>query len=129
MSAVPHCKGRTGERELARLLRKQLGAEITRNLEQSRHGGCDLLGVGPFALEVKRRERLALPTWWRQAAEQANRAGLIPALAYRQSRQPWRFVVPLGALMGESLDHQAIATLELDGFIIVLHGLQALAMA
>lgn len=119
MSASQRRKGATAERELARLLSPLLGEEITRNLAQSRDGGADLLGVGPFALEVKRQERLTLPAWWRQACEQAERAGLIPALAYRQSRQPWRFVVPLAAIMGAQIGKQAVATLDLDGFVAV----------
>lgn len=111
-------KGKSGERELGRLLGERLGYDVTRNLDQSRDGGCDLIGVGAFALEVKRQEKLALVSWWAQACEQAARAGLIPCLAYRQSRRPWRFILPLGVLMSEALDYQAIATLELEGFVL-----------
>lgn len=116
-------KGATGERELIRLLRERLGTDIVRNLGQSRDGGHDLLGVGRFALEVKRCEKLALPSWWRQAVEQAEKAELYPALAYRQSRQPWRFVVPLAVLMGEPVGSQAVATLDLDGFCMAVREL------
>ena len=94
-------KGASGERELARLLADELGTAVTRNLAQSRSGGHDLDGCGPFALEVKRAARAtpALRTrWWAQAREQADRAGLLPALAYRQDRAGWRFVLPLSAV-------------------------------
>lgn len=39
MSAMQRRKGADGERELARLLREHLGADVTRNLLQSRHSG------------------------------------------------------------------------------------------
>jgi Holliday junction resolvase len=125
MSAMQRRKGRAAEQELARLLREHLGADIARNLQQSAVGGHDLIGVAGFALEAKRCERLALGSWWRQACDQAARAGLIPALAYRQSRQPWRFVVPLAILLGEPIDIKAIATLGLPEFVTVVRRLAA----
>lgn len=91
-------KGASAERELARLLSDHLGASIIRNLEQSRSGGADLLGVGAFALEVKRQESLSLGAWWQQAVDQAKRSGMKPALAYRQSRRPWKIVFEIGAV-------------------------------
>jgi len=45
-------------------------------------------------MEAKRRETLAIPQWLRQAETDA-RPGLVPVVAFRQSRQPWRVVVPL----------------------------------
>lgn len=97
MSARSRNKGARGERELARILSDHLGVEVARNLTQTRDGGHDLDGL-PFALEVKRCERLALKAWWNQAVEQAEEIGKTPALAYRQNRQPWAFVVPLYAV-------------------------------
>jgi Holliday junction resolvase len=85
-------KGKRGERELANLLQEYLGRDVTRNLAQSRDGGHDLNLEG-LALEVKRREVLALREWWDQALDQAV-DGRVPVLAYRASRRPWRFVVP-----------------------------------
>jgi len=85
-------KGANAERELARLLMEQLPLEIRRNLVQYQAGGVDLTGL-PWSLEVKRHEKLSLGTWWNQATAQAN-ASEPPALAYRLSRRPWRFVVP-----------------------------------
>ncbi len=95
MGKMQRSKGATGERELCRLLSEHLDTVIVRNLEQSRSGGHDLTGVGGFALEVKRQEQLSIGAWWQQALEQAERAGLKPALAYRQSRKPWKFIVRL----------------------------------
>lgn len=92
MSNSQRRKGACGERELAKALSELLNLDISRNLDQTRDGGHDLDGL-PFALEVKRQEKLSLGKWWRQAVEQAN--GRPPVLAYRQSRKPWRFVVPV----------------------------------
>lgn len=117
MGASQRNKGAAGERELAKLLAESLGIDCHRNLEQTRSGGADLLGVGPWAIEVKRHERLCIPQWWGQACQQAK--DLYPALAYRQSRQPWTVIVPLGVLLGEPEDwlsgHRA--SLSLEGFV------------
>ena len=43
-------------------------------------------------------------------------AGLSPALAYRQSRQPWRFVVRMHDI-NQDFTGDCTATLELDGFV------------
>ena len=102
MGARSRNKGARGERELAGLLADRLGVEVLRNLSQTRDGGHDLDGL-PFALEVKRCEKLAIQTWWDQAVEQAKAVGKPPALAYRQNRRPWRFVIPL-AVVGETKD-------------------------
>ncbi len=45
MGAMQRRKGKAGELELARLLREHLGADVARNLEQTRQGGADLLGI------------------------------------------------------------------------------------
>jgi Holliday junction resolvase len=43
-------------------------------------------------IEVKRRETLAIPAWCRQAEDDAR--GRVPWVVFRQSKQPWRAVVP-----------------------------------
>jgi len=88
-------KGKAGELELARLLRDLLGADVARNLVQSREGGADLLGLPGWAVEVKRAARARLSEWWLQACQQAESTGQKPALFYRLDRQPWRCVVAL----------------------------------
>ena len=113
MGKSQRTKGAAGEREFAKLIGEYLNIECRRNLEQTRSGGADLLGVGPWAIEVKRQERLCIPAWWEQACDQAGDAW--PALAYRQSRQPWTVVVPLHSLTGRpgaSDYHRAALSLE-----------------
>ncbi|CAG0976345.1 hypothetical protein GEOBC_01559 [Geobacteraceae bacterium] len=95
MTAMQRRKGKVGELELVRLLRELLGANVARNLEQSRQGGADLLGLPGWAVEVKRAARPRLSEWWLQACTQAEVTGLRPALCYRLDRQPWRVVVAL----------------------------------
>ena len=105
-------KGSNAERELAARIHEHLGIRLIRNLEQSRAGGHDLVlaegETGPvaaalarYAIEAKRHARATpalLAGWWKQAQGQAAEAGLIPALAYRADRAPWRVVLPLSEL-------------------------------
>lgn len=82
-------KGKAGEREIATILRNELGVPATRNLrEQAAVGGSDIIGVPGWAIEVKRQKKY-LRSWWTQAAEQAASAGLEPVLLYRLDRKPW----------------------------------------
>ncbi len=112
MGKMQRSKGARAERELANLLAEELGTEISRNLLQARQGGHDLDGL-PFALEVKRHEHLNINAWWCQATRQAESAGLPPALAYRQSRKPWRFILRLSDLCPTYTgDHTAEISLE-----------------
>lgn len=125
MGRSQRTKGAAGERELSKLLAERLGIDCQRNLEQTRSGGADLLGVGPWAVEVKRHERLAISTWWAQACAQAGDS--LPALAYRQSRQPWTVLVPLGVLTDEHDDWAAgyRAALSLEGFCHITRQMEA----
>lgn len=95
MGAMQRRKGKAGELELARLLREHLGADVARNLEQTRQGGADLLGIDGWAVEVKRAARARLSEWWLQTCTQAEATGQRPALFYRLDRQPWRVVIAL----------------------------------
>lgn len=117
-------KGQRGEREFCKALGEYLGESIQRRLGAARDGGCDVL-IGEWAVEVKHVEELRILEWWRQAVEQAREAQLYPALAYRQSRQPWRVIVPLDVLLfGETLwdrcDLDNTATVSLSGFSTIV---------
>lgn len=96
MSASERRKGAAGEREFLKALGAELGELLTRNLQQTREGGADCLCVKGWAIEVKRQESISRPTWWRQAVEQAERAGAQPMLAYRRNREPWRVWITEG---------------------------------
>ena len=85
-------KGATAERELFRLIGQALDIKVERNLLQTREGGADT-SIGCWAIEVKRQERYSFEEWWAQAVEQAFKSNKRPMLAYRKSRQPWRFRV------------------------------------
>lgn len=95
-------KGKRGEREVAAILRAELGIDVTRNLVQSREGGCDLLIPG-WAPEVKFYIEVTpglKKTWWEQTIEQAKRAMKHPVLFYRQNRREWTAVCSLSVLCG-----------------------------
>lgn len=94
-------KGKTGERELIgelkKLLPSEMTSELTRNLDQTRDGGHDILGLDGWALEVKRYAEVLpadLERFWNQACEQAARNDEArPALCFRQDRRAWRTVI------------------------------------
>ena len=92
-------KGKAAEREVVNLLRAALPElpDIRRNLDQTRAGGYDILGVPGFAIEVKRHEKGFQASWWAQTLKQAAETEQAPALFYRASRRPWRvrFVLSL----------------------------------
>ena len=99
MTAASRTKGQCGERELCKLLSQSLGLDLSRNLDQVREGGADILGVPGFIIEVKRREAEQKAKWWEQVCKAGRRyPQLMPVVAYRRSRQPWRFMLPLSAL-------------------------------
>lgn len=108
-------KGSAGERELCKILteRLNLAVPLTRNLEQTRDGGADLVQLKPFYIEVKRQETLCLPKWLAQAVRQTPN-GSYPVLAFRQSRKPWRFLLPLSMFIPRS--EEGWVEVDLDGF-------------
>jgi len=88
-------KGSAGEREVAKLLSQVTNRAVSRNLEQTRSGGADLLDVPGLVIEVKRREVLTVNVWWKQVTDAARASGGIPVLAYRQNRKAWNFCLPM----------------------------------
>jgi len=91
-------KGAQGEQEFARLLSAALDMDISRNLDQARDGGADImfdLDGATVAVEVKRRKEM--PTEGERAAwlRQVERVPAdIRIVAYRPDRRPWRVMVP-----------------------------------
>ena len=90
-------KGASGELEFCRWLYDNLNIPMpTRNLEQVRSGGADILDVPPFVFEVKRVQTLALYKWWnqvRKATENLYDDELLPVVAFRQDRKDWEFLI------------------------------------
>lgn len=115
-------KGQIGEREFANLLSERLGSIVTRNLNQTRTGGHDLVGVGDWAVEVKRQDMLRVAAWWEQAVQQAVSSGKRPALAYRLPRHPWVVKVLLSELIPSlgTGDGNLTADLCVDGFCALI---------
>jgi len=90
MGKAQRDKGARGERELFEKLSEELGFIVRRNVDQARSGGADGMDIPGFAVECKRCERLARPSWWRQALAQAEIVKREPILFYRRSHEPWR---------------------------------------
>ena len=91
MGRAERQKGARGETEYAELLAEALGKQIRRKLGQARDGGDDI-EIGPFRIEVKRRERVQVDAWCEQV-EACIGPGQIPVVAYRRNGQPWRVVL------------------------------------
>jgi Holliday junction resolvase len=86
-------KGAAGERELAGILKDNLGFEVKRNLGQARDGADDIT-IQKFRIEVKRQERLQVDKWSEQV-ESCSKVGEVPVLIYRRNGQPWRVCLKL----------------------------------
>jgi hypothetical protein len=96
MTASSRRKGLLGEREVARIW--QTAGFDVRNLEGS---GDHLVVVAngvTIHSETKRAERLKLPEWLRQAADEAPQ-GTIPVVTFRQSRSEWYATLRLADLV------------------------------
>ena len=119
MTKMQRNKGKRGEREFLNKLGELLNQDLSRNLNQSANGGADCVDVNGFAIEIKRRESLSLGQWWKQATNQARTLNRQPALAYRQSRKPWRIVVPLAAISPD-LPADMQAELSIQGFAVLV---------
>lgn len=97
MSRSERDKGARGEREVAAIFREHgFDCDRTPNSGGLRVRG-DLAGTVPAHVEVKRQERLQLPTWLRQARDEAPE-GVVPVVAFRQNGDEWYAVLPLPAL-------------------------------
>lgn len=100
-------KGAAGEREFIKELSLHLGDQVMkRNLEQTRVGGHDIVGLDGWAIEVKRYKAIKegdIANFWEQAVEQAQRIGAKPVLAYREDFRSWRVRVPIWVLTGEEV--------------------------
>lgn len=120
-------KGAQFEREIATLLRDELGVKFERDLDQYRKADrgdliCEV--PFPFLIECKRRASGSFSqNWWAQAYKAACATGQHPAVIYRFDRQPIRVRVQLRAAMEcisrkrwSAEDHHII-DLDFSGFV------------
>lgn len=77
-------KGHSYEREVRDALRAA-GYVTARQLGQARDGGADLLPIGPYVIEAKRRARIPFLTWMDQATA-ACAPGQVPVVICRGDR-------------------------------------------
>jgi len=91
MGAMSRRKGAAFEREVANMIRDNLGYDCKRNLEQYQQGGDDLSGVPGWSIECKRYATCVpsdIKTFWLQCEAQAAAKGLRAVLFVKQDRKP-----------------------------------------
>jgi Holliday junction resolvase len=87
-------KGKTGERELANIL-KEHGYDARRGQQFSgANGDADVVGLPGIHIEVKRTETLSLYTALEQAESDA-REGEIPVVFHRRNHKRWVVIMEL----------------------------------
>ena len=100
-------KGKTAEREVIGELKRvlpELTDALERNLEQTRGGGYDIVGLEGWAPEVKRYAEVKpadTEGFWEQAIIQARKECLRPALFVREDRRPWTVRVRLSDISND----------------------------
>lgn len=91
-------KGKVGELELAKELRKY-GFDTRRGQQYcGANGDADVVGIPGLHIECKRVERLNVENALRQAEADAK-AGEIPALMHRANREEWKVTLRLKDFM------------------------------
>jgi hypothetical protein len=92
-------KGHAFENSICKLIHLELGISVSRNIEQTRDGGCDIELADLFAIECKRYASNAggwfQPDWWKQAERSATLCNMIPCLIWKYDRQPIRMALPI----------------------------------
>lgn len=87
-------KGKTGELELARILREH-GYQSRRGQQYcGTSGDADVIGIPGVHIEVKRVEKLNIEKAMEQSRSDA-RQGEIPIVAHRKNRKPWLVTMDL----------------------------------
>ena len=86
-------KGERGEREVCGIITRITGEPSKRKLGQAREGGGDV-DWGPFLLEVKARQTVAMPAWQEQVRIAAKDTGQVPAVVWRRKGEEFWIAVP-----------------------------------
>ena len=111
-------KGATYERDIANKFKEHGFHDAKRNLMQTAEGGYDIIGVEPFAIEVKNHKKLNINAWWKQTVAQAT-GDLIPVLIYHIPNTSKSMVkIPLSAV-NETLDSNRTVTVSFEDFIYI----------
>ena len=94
MGRMSRNKGKTGERELANIL-KEHGYNARRGAQYcGANGDADVVGLPGIHIEVKRTETLSLYTALEQAESDA-REDEIPVVFHRRNRKRWVVIMEL----------------------------------
>ena len=96
MGGLSRDKGKSGEREVARLLSDLTGYDVRRRVRQHL-GDSDLEGLPNWEIEVKRYAAASpavIKLWWLQAVQQSRKTNAWPVLFYRLDRSDWRAIWP-----------------------------------
>jgi hypothetical protein len=120
-------KGQRGEREVIKILQpivtkvhdklSRAVPELTRNLEQTRNGGYDIIGLPWASIEVKYCEKLNIDSWWQQTLRQTNN-GQIPILVHRSNNKPWRARMKILINIGQQGVYSTV-DIDLPTFLII----------
>lgn len=115
-------KGQRGERDFLKQLSAllELDTPLTRNLQQTRNGGCDCVELPGLAIEIKNCKTIEISKWLKQAEASAEDLGAVPILAYKERRK-WRVMVPLSWLcLATFASYEEYVTVDLGCFAKVL---------
>ncbi len=117
MGSMQRNKGAAFEREIVNIL-KDAGFDASRNLNQTRDGGYDIIIDGAaVAIECKRSAKPLLNSWWRQTLDQCG--DLHPVLVYKIDRKPIRAMIRL-SMIDPLLSSDHIIELDIDGLVYLL---------
>ena len=118
-------KGHDAERFIAKKLNDVINAvcddwkrprpifpQVQRNQNQSAVGGLDLVGTLIFGIEIKRCQKPAIQTWWKQVVAAADVEDKEPVLIYKIDRGAW-LVCMNASIHGEVYR----VTIPLDSFL------------
>ncbi len=84
-------KGKSGEREVAALLRAHGFVDAHRTAQNCGRSGdaADVVGIDGMHLEVKRCETTKIHDWMAQAVRDASGTGKMPVVLHRRNKGKW----------------------------------------
>ena len=96
MGRKEQAKGRRAELELCRVLNDLGFTSVRPGVAVSFGVEPDVLGLDGFHVEIKRRERIEISAWMRQAEQDSQRfKNGAPVVMFRRNREPWRVCMNL----------------------------------